>query len=73
MPEDVIERLERRLSKIEEWRSKQDISIAVTSHTYSVIENRLDKIDGHITKLVWLLLTGLLVPAIGFVINGGIK
>lgn len=70
--ESRVTKLEDWRIKMDEWRASQSIESAVASDRYKNIEKRLDSINGHITKLVWLLVTGLVVPVIAFVVNGGL-
>lgn len=39
---------------------------------YEAIASRLDKIDGHISKLLWLIIAAIVGGFMTFVINGGL-
>ena len=62
--DDQIRDIERRVTMLEQ----RD---AVNSVQYKNIEKRLDRIDGHIGKLVWLVLGVIITSIVGFVVAGG--
>ena len=65
--------LENKQTESEKRLYALELKEAVVDEQYKTVINRLDKIDGHVNKLVWLALTSLAVPIFNFVMNGGLK
>lgn len=61
-----------RITSIEERLVVLEISAAVESERYMSILKRLDKIDSHVGRLVWLILGGIIAAFIAFVVGGGL-
>lgn len=83
-----IENLETWKDKaIEPWRERVDDRFGEISTAREVdkerrrhmdaqfnrLEGRLDKIDGHIAKLVWLVIGAIVTGFMAFVIGGGLN
>lgn len=64
---------ETRLSALETWRSQMDISNAVRDEQYRTIKEDLKSIKGTLSRLAWLMITGIAMGFIAFMINGGFK
>jgi hypothetical protein len=71
-------RLAVRVKDLENWRHELDTDRAVeaerslyTSKRFDSIEKRLDKIDSHVSRVVWLIVTAIIVAVMGFMISGG--
>lgn len=71
-------RLAVRVKDLEDWRHEMDTDRAVgaersvyTSKRFDDVEKRLDKIDSHVSRVVWLIVTAILVAVMGFLISGG--
>lgn len=64
--EGRIDRLEARVQKLE-------INSAVDFERHSAVIKRLDKIDGHISKLVWLIMAAIVGGFMTFILNGGLS
>lgn len=64
---------DEQLEKLEERVSKLEIKSAVDFERHSSVIKRLDKIDGHISKLMWLIVTAIVGGFMAFVINGGLS
>ena len=62
MVENRLKKIEDWAIRIDEWKASQSIVSAVAGDRYKNIEKRLDRIDAHIVKLVWLLITSLVIP-----------
>lgn len=68
-----------------EWRAKVNVSLAeIEKRLYKLetaeavgnvnmtnIESRLAKIEGTLTKLVWLIISAIVVALMGFLVSGG--
>ena len=61
-----------RITSIEERLVVLEITVAVESERYMSILKRLDKIDSHVGRLVWLILGGIIAAFIAFVVGGGL-
>jgi hypothetical protein len=77
MSED--ETLVQRVRSLESWRHNLDVQAALWQKDKEHIdgrfdrqEARLDKIDGHLNKLVWLIIGALVSGAVLFVMKGGL-
>lgn len=57
--------MERRVSKLE-------VGDALHGERHRMVINRLDKIDGHITRLVWLVISAIVVAFMTYVLRGGL-
>lgn len=73
------QKLEIRIRALETWRSEQVTSNAVWQERrqsdreeFQRLNTRLDRIDGHINKIVWLIVTAIIGGLMAFVINGGL-
>ena len=71
-------RLVARVTNLENWRHEVDTERAVydlkgehANKQFDSIEKRLDKIDAHISKMVWLILTAIIGAFMAFLISGG--
>lgn len=64
---------EQELSRLAERVSKLEINSAVDHERHSSIVKRLDRIDGHISKLVWLIVTAIVGAFMAFLISGGLN
>ena len=62
-----------KFSKLEERVAKLEVKSAVDYERHVSIMSRLDRIDGHISKLVWLIMTAIVSAFIAFVIRGGLN
>lgn len=65
--------LENKQTETEKRLYALELKEAVSDEQYKTVINRLDKIDGHVSKLVWLALGSLAVPVFTFIVNGGLK
>lgn len=64
---------ETRLSALEQWRSQRDIADAVREEQFRGIKEDLMSIKGTLSRLGWLMVTGIAMGFIAFMINGGLK
>lgn len=79
-PTDRYERLEERMDRMDERFSKQDdritkleVKSAVDHERHTAIVGRLDRIDGHVSKLVWLILASIVAAVLSFILRGGLQ
>ena len=71
--------LEERVGRLEQWRNIQDIENVrmqerrtSADERFDRVETRLDKIDAHVGRIVWLLVISILSAFMAFVIRGGL-
>lgn len=72
--------LERRLDALENWRNEVQADLKADAvrrewmdAKFKNLDERLNKIDGHISKLVWLILAALITGVMGFILSGGLS
>ncbi len=77
-PDNDPHRMAVRVKDLENWRHEVDTERAVeaergtyTTKRFDDIEKRLDKIDSHVSRVVWLIVTAIIVAVMGFMISGG--
>jgi hypothetical protein len=64
---------ETRIVALEQWRSQMDIANAVRDVQFLGIKEDLKSIKGIVSRLAWLMVTGLAMGFIAFIVNGGLK
>lgn len=64
---------DEQLARLEERVSKLEIKSAVDHERHNSIVKRLDRIDGHISKLVWLIVAAIIGAFMTFMIGGGLS
>lgn len=64
---------ETRLAALEHWRGQRDIADAVREEQFRGIKEDLKAIKGNLSRLAWLMITGIAMGFIAFIINGGLK
>ncbi len=69
-----------RLDAIEKWQRQVEIADARADERWKHVDNRfndldkkIEKISGILSKLMWILLSGIGVGFVGFIISGGMK
>ena len=60
------------LRMLEQRVHKLETANAVEQERHSSIVKRLDKIDNHVTRLVWIIITAIVGAFIAFVSKGGL-
>ena len=63
--------LELSVAAIETDRAVSEEKLKFMNARFDQLERRLEKIDGHISKLVWLIIAAMLGGAMSFVMQGG--
>ena len=64
---------EGRIVALEQWRSQMDIANAVRDEQFKGIKEDLTSIKGIVSRLSWIMVTGLAMGFIAFIVNGGLK
>lgn len=71
-----VQKLEIRVRDLETWRSTLDaVNVERRAHdaeAFGRIHQRLDKIDGHISRMVWLIVAAIVGGVMTFILNGGL-
>lgn len=72
--------LNTRIVRLEDWKASQDVSNAVAAEhrrhiveRFDGMEGRLDKIDGHMTWMVRLIGSALILAVMGFLLSGAMN
>lgn len=72
--------MEIRLRDLEAWRSLKEVEDARDDERQKAmiahnerIDARLGSIESHLSKVVWLVLTGIIGGFVAFMISGGIS
>lgn len=69
--EERLERIDERFAKADDRLTKLEVKSAVDHERHDNIIKRLDRIDGHINKLVWLIITAIIGAFMAFLVRGG--
>lgn len=80
---DQLQHMELRIRSLETWRHDQDVqegrdqerkqaSDKANFKEFSNLNSRLDKIDSSMSRMVWLIITGIMGGVISFIISGGL-
>lgn len=63
----------QRIAALETWRQQTEVSGARLDERFISMDKRLNRIDTNISRLVWLLITGIGGAFIAFVVKGGLN
>lgn len=70
--------MEKRVEELETWKADMNTYRAVERERAKAIEvrfdqmdKRLDKIDNHVGRIVWLIVTAIIMGAMSFIMDGG--
>lgn len=77
--ETVFRRIDERINAIERSTISLDRDLAVSAEKrkfvdqrFNQIDTRLDRIDGHISRLVWLIIAAIIGGFMSFLMKGGL-
>lgn len=77
MDANDVQKLEIRIRHLEGWRDTFDALNAErriqSDAEFRRVHERLDKIDGHIGRLVWMVLGGIVSAFLAFVFSGALN
>lgn len=69
-----------RITTLELWQRQSEIADARTDEKWKSVDKRfddldskIDKVSGVLTKIMWLVISGLIMALIAFIVNGGLK
>ena len=63
---------DERFARLDDRLTKLEVKSAVDHERHDNIIKRLDRIGGHINKLVWLIITAIVSTFMTFVVRGGL-
>lgn len=63
----------QRITALEQWKGQRDIADAVRDEQFKGIKEDLTSIKSNLSRLAWLVITGIAMGFIAFIINGGLK
>lgn len=76
--EHAIQGSVQRLSALEAWRTERDIERARHDERWRHMDEKIeqvgkkvDKISSDMSRVVWLLITGIIMAAVAFLVRGG--
>lgn len=77
MDANDFQKLEIRVRELEGWRQTFDALNAErrqqAEKEFRAVHDRLDKIDSHIARLVWMVLSGIIGAFLAFMFSGGLN
>ncbi|URQ76156.1 MAG: hypothetical protein NBV76_05195 [Candidatus Ochrobactrum gambitense] len=69
-----------RITALELWQRQSEIADARTDEKWKNVDNRfndldkkIDKVSGVLQKIMWLVISGLVMALVAFIVNGGLK
>lgn len=69
--------LETRVISLEQWRATQEaLSKERRKHMderFDQLETRIRELNGHLTKIAWLIVTSIIVGVMAFILQGGLS
>lgn len=64
---------EQRTLALEAWQRQADIFNARRDEQFKRIESDLQKISGTLSRIMWLIIAGIVTGAISFILSGGLR
>lgn len=72
-----MEDIETRVISLEQWRATQEaLSVERNKHMderFDKLESSIKDVNGHLTKIVWLIVTSIVVGIMAFILQGGLS
>ncbi|MBZ9653567.1 hypothetical protein [Phyllobacterium lublinensis] len=69
-----------RLNTLEQWQRQSEIAEAHKNekwlhvdYRFNELEKKIEKISGILSKIMWLILGGIVMAFVAFVVNGGLR
>lgn len=62
-----------RITALESWRTLNDIADARKEVEWSGMIKRLDKIDGNVSRVAWILIGSVVMAVMAFIFRGGLN
>lgn len=63
----------RRISSLEEARQKGEIADARAEERSKNMEQKLEKIDSNLSRLMWIFIGGIVMGVVAFILKGGLN
>ena len=78
--EHLVTALVSRITTLEAWQRQSEIADARTDEKWKNVDRRFDNLEtqirnvnGVLTRIMWIVLGGILAAAVTFVVSGGLK
>lgn len=62
----------QRLSDLEKWQRQNEIAEARTDVQFKEMDKKLNKIESTLSRIMWLIIAGLIAGFVSFVLKGGL-
>lgn len=63
----------QRVNELEKWQRQTEIADARLDVKFSEMDGKLNKIEGTLSRIMWLVVGGLIMGAVGFILKGGLN
>jgi hypothetical protein len=63
--------LHGRLSELEKWQRKSEVEDARMDVRFTEMDKKLNAISSNLSKLMWMVIAGIVAGIIAFMMNGG--
>ncbi|TCL70523.1 hypothetical protein [Rhizobium sp. BK251] len=60
-----------RLTELEKWQRQSEVADAKMDVRFTEMANKLNAINSNLSKLMWLVIGGLVAGVLGFMFKGG--
>ncbi len=78
--EHLVTSLIARITTLETWQRQSEIADARTDEKWKNVDRRFDNLEsqiknviGVLTKIMWIVIGGILTAAVAFIVSGGLK
>lgn len=78
--EHLVTALVSRITTLEAWQRQSEIADARTDEKWKNVDRRFDdlanqikNISGVLTRIMWIVIGGILAAAVTFIVSGGLK
>ncbi|MEJ5081039.1 hypothetical protein [Ochrobactrum sp. MYb379] len=78
--EHILTGIVPRITTLEQWQRQSEIAGARTDEKWKNVDRRFDdldkkieKVSGILSKIMWLVISGLIMAFVAFLIGGGLK
>jgi hypothetical protein len=61
----------QRVTDLEKWQRQTEIADAKNDVKFLEMDGKLTKIEGTLSRIMWLVITGIVLGAVGFMLKGG--
>ncbi|WP_143850980.1 hypothetical protein [Brucella thiophenivorans] len=78
--EHLVTSLIARITSLEAWQRQSEIADARTDEKWKNVDRRFDdlanqikNVSGVLTRIMWIVVGGILAAAVTFIVSGGLK